>query len=167
MSDRRAYEALSSTSRLEILRLLRKKHLSVDEIAELINLQPISVRHHLQSLEDAGFIESYEKKSGTVGRPKIYYHTPAEPKVVGYPKRRYLTLSNFVIRTLPKFIGSERTLKLLKRVGKNMGKNVIKEIESRPYHFEQATVDYAINKLGISPTEWEDIMSAPIKSHVY
>ncbi len=131
MSDRKAYEALSSKSRLEILRLLRKKHLNVDEIAELVNLQPISVRHHLQSLEDADFIESYEKKSGTVGRPKVYYHIAKKPKVVGYPKRRYLTLSNFVIRTLPKFIGSERTLKLLKRVGKNMGKNVIKEIELR------------------------------------
>jgi predicted ArsR family transcriptional regulator len=131
MSERKAYEALSSSSRLEILSLLRKKSLNVDEIADLINLQPISVRHHLSSLEESGFIESYEKKSGTVGRPKVFYRIPKKPKVVGYPKRRYLTLSNFVIRTLPKFIGSKRTVNFLKRVGKNMGKNVIRDIESR------------------------------------
>ena len=40
-----------------------------------------------------------------------------------------------------------------------------KEIESSPYHFEQKTVDYAINKLGISQTEWDKIMKKPIKSH--
>ncbi len=82
MTDRRAYEALSNRSRLEILRALRKKDLSVREIAQLINLQPISARHHLQSLEDSEFIESYEKKSGIVGRPKIYYRIPNKPKVV-------------------------------------------------------------------------------------
>jgi predicted ArsR family transcriptional regulator len=131
MSEKKAYDALSSSARLSILRLLRKDHLNVEEIAELVNLQPISVHHHLQSLEDAGFIESYEKKSGTVGRPKVYFRITKKPKVVSYPKRRYLTLSNFVIKTLPKFIGSTKTNELLKRVGKKMGKNVIKEIESK------------------------------------
>jgi len=131
LSEKKAYEALSSASRLEILKLLHKKPLSVDEIAKSVNLQPITVRHHLQSLEDAGFIESYEKKRGTVGRPRVYYQIAKEPTIVGYPKRRYLTLSNFMIKTLQFVIGSKRASKLLRRVGKNMGESVIREIESK------------------------------------
>lgn len=131
MSEKKAYEALSSASRLEILKLLHKKPLSVDEIAKVVNLQPITVRHHLQSLEDAGFIESYEKKRGTVGRPKVYYQIAKEPTIVGYPKRRYLTLSNFMIKNLQLLIGSKRASKLLERVGKNMSESVIREIESK------------------------------------
>ncbi len=131
MSERKAYEALSSTSRLEILKLLYKKPMGIEEIARLVNLRPITVRHHLQSLEDTGFIESYEKREGTVGRPRAYYRIAKESTIVGYPKRRYLTLSNFMIRTLQLLIGSKRANELLRGVGKNMGESVIREIESR------------------------------------
>lgn len=131
LSEKRAYEALSSTSRLEILRFLHKKPLSVEEIAELMKLQPITVRHHLRALEDAGFIESSEKRKGTVGRPKVYYQISKEPAIVGYPKRRYLTLSNFMIRTLQLIAGSKKASALLRKVGKSMGESVIAEIKSK------------------------------------
>ncbi|MFQ5836749.1 MAG: helix-turn-helix transcriptional regulator [Candidatus Bathyarchaeia archaeon] len=130
MSERKAYEALSSESRLEILKLLHKKALSVEGVAKLVNLRPVTVRQHLQSLEDAGFIESYREKKGVVGRPKVYYQIAKEPTIVGYPKRRYLTLSNFMIKTLRRMIGSKRAGKLLRGVGKNMGENIVRKIES-------------------------------------
>jgi len=82
-------------------------------------------------LEDVGFIESYEERSGTVGRPKVYYKIAKEPTLVGYPKRNYLTLSDFMIKTLQVLVGSKRAGKLLRKVGENMGKSVIKEIESK------------------------------------
>ena len=119
---KKAYDALPSSSRLTILRLLPNEDFNVDEVAKLVNMKPISVRHHLQSLENAGFIKSYEKKSGTAGRLKVYFQITKQSKVVNYPKRRYLTLSNFVIKTLPKFIGSPKTNELLKKVGKKWGK---------------------------------------------
>jgi predicted ArsR family transcriptional regulator len=131
LSERKAYEALSSTSRLEILKLLHRKPLSIDEIAKLVNLQPITVRHHLKSLEEAGFVESYEEKTGAKGRPKVYYQIAKEPRVVGYPKRHYLTLSNFMIKTIQLSFGPKRANKLLRRVGKSMGESVIRNIESK------------------------------------
>ncbi|MBX5327584.1 MAG: helix-turn-helix transcriptional regulator [Candidatus Bathyarchaeia archaeon] len=130
-SERKAYEALSSASRLEILKLLYKKPLSVEEIAEAVKLQPITVRHHLQALEEAGFIENYEEKSGSVGRPKIYYRFAKQPMVVGYPRRRYLALSSFMIKTLQALLGTKRASNLLRSVGKDMGKDVVKEIEAK------------------------------------
>lgn len=128
MSERKAYEALSSESRLEILKLLHKKPSCVEEIAKQVSLQPVTVRQHLQSLEQAGFIESYTDKKMKTGRPKVYYKIAKEPTVVGYPKRHYLTLSNFTIRTLQSLIGAKKTGGVLKRVGKNMGENVINKI---------------------------------------
>ena len=131
LSERKAYEALSSTSRLEILKILYRKPLSVEEIAKLVNLRPITVRHHLQALEEAGFVEKYEEKKGSIGRPKVYYQIAKQPTMVHYPKRRYLTLSNFIISTLRLMIGAKRAGKLLEKVGRRMGESVVKEIESK------------------------------------
>ena len=80
LSEKKAYEALSSASRLEILKLLHKKPLSVDEIAKSVNLQPITVRHHLKSLEDAGFVESYEKRRGSGEDQKFTTRLPKSPQ---------------------------------------------------------------------------------------
>ncbi len=129
MSERKAYEALSSNSRLGILKLLYREPLSAEDIAKKVNLKTITVRHHLNSLMDAGLVESYEEKKGTVGRPKTIYKMAREPTLVTYPKRRYLNLSNFMIKTLQSLIGPRRATQIFRNVGRNMGKNVVSELE--------------------------------------
>jgi predicted ArsR family transcriptional regulator len=124
-----AYQALASKSRLQILKLLYKNPLSIEEISKRIGLQPITVRHHLQSLEEAGFVESYEERKGTVGRPKVYYRIAKKMRTVSFPKRRYLTLSNFLITTMRFLLGLDRTKKILRKVGVEMGENTVKELE--------------------------------------
>lgn len=159
MSKREAYEALSSASRLQILKWLYRKPLGVKEIAELTNLKPITVRHHLQSLKKVGFIESYEEKRGTAGRPKVYYQIAKEPTVVVYPKRGYQDLCSFLIATLQLLIGPKRVEELLRRVGGNMGKSVINELESKHDIKEwsrEAFIDFFVKgyleKAGSEPT---------------
>ncbi len=56
-------------------------------------------------------------------------------------------------------------LSALIRSGQCTRAEALSEIESSPYIYEQETVDYAVNKLGISSKEWEEIMNMPIKSH--
>ena len=104
--------------------------MSVEEIAAMLNLQPITIRHHLQSLVEAEFIETYEERAGSVGRPKIYYKTVREPPLVSFPKRRYLMLNNFIINTLRYVLGEEQAKKLLKKAGLEMGENTAKRLES-------------------------------------
>jgi predicted ArsR family transcriptional regulator len=139
LSEVEAYRALSSKSRLEILKLLYKKPLSVDELAERLRLQPITVRHHLQSLEEAGFVESFEERAGSVGRPKLYYKIVKEPPLLSFPKRRYLALSNFVINTLQFLLGERRARKILSKAGSEMGENTIKRLESE-YNIREWTL---------------------------
>ena len=129
MDEVEAYQALASKSRLQILRTLYKKSLSIEEISKEIGLQPITVRHHLQSLEEAGFVESYEERTGTIGRPKVYYRISKKIRTVSFPKRRYLTLSNFLITTMRFLLGSERTKRILRKVGAEMGENTVRELE--------------------------------------
>ena len=69
---------------------------------------------------------------------------------------------------LPQKFGIDKRkteLSALVRSGQISREEAIAEIEASPYHYEQETVDYAINKLGISKEEWKEIMDAPIKSH--
>ena len=69
---------------------------------------------------------------------------------------------------LPQKFGIDKRkteLSALVRSGQISREEALAEIKASPYHFEQETVDYAINKLGISSEEWEEIMNMPIKSH--
>ena len=133
---------MSSRSRLDILKLLYKKELSIEQIAVSLNLQPITIRHHLKSLEEAGLIEKYEDHQGLAGRPRTLYRIVKRTKIVGFPKRRYLTLSSFLISTLEFTAGEKNAKKLLSRVGKAMGKDVVRDLESRNRIKEWGTKEY-------------------------
>jgi N-acetyl sugar amidotransferase len=56
-------------------------------------------------------------------------------------------------------------LSALVRSGQISREEAVNEIEASPYHFEQETVDYIINKLEIPSEEWDKIMKSPVKSH--
>jgi len=153
-----AYRALSSKSRLDILKMLYKKPMSVEEIAEKLRLQPITIRHHLQSLEEAGFIEAFEERAGSVGRPKIFYKIIKEPPLISFPKRRYMTLTNFLINSVQMVLGTDKAKKILTKAGIEMGENTIKRLESEnavrewtPKLFEQLFVRDYLEDAGSEP----------------
>jgi DeoR family suf operon transcriptional repressor len=126
----KVYRALSIRPRREILKLLYRGSLNVEEIAQAIGLQPITVRHHLRYLQEAGLIESVEKRTSTVGRPKTFYRITRGPPIVSFPKRRYLTLSKFLIKTMKLMLGENGAKRVLEEVGKDVGKDTIRKLES-------------------------------------
>jgi predicted ArsR family transcriptional regulator len=153
-----AYRALSSRSRLEILRLLYRNSLSVEQIAQKLGLQPITVRHHLQSLVESGFVEAIEERAGSVGRPKIFYRLVKEPPLVSYPRRGYLVLNNFILTTMRSVLGENQTKKLLRKVGLDMGENAAKRLTTEydvrtwtPKIFEELFIQDYLEKMGSEP----------------
>jgi len=108
MSEQKVHSALSSKTRAEILKLLYKKPLDVEEIAQKLKLQPVSIRHHLQSLEEAGLLECTEERSGSAGRPKTRYKIASSPPAVTFPARRYLFFSGILIDSLMHIIGKAK-----------------------------------------------------------
>ena len=158
MIEAEAYRALSSRSRLDILRLLYRNSLSVEQIAEKLGLQPITVRHHLQSLVESGFVEAIEERAGSVGRPKIFYKLVREPPLVSYPRRSYLVLNSFLLNTLRSTLGENQTRKLIRKVGLDMGENTAKKLTSEydvrtwtPKIFEEFFVKDYLEKMGSEP----------------
>jgi DeoR family suf operon transcriptional repressor len=55
--------------------LLAQERCTINELAEAVSINPISVRHHINRLEAEGLVKSAEERHG-VGRPRrVYYLT--------------------------------------------------------------------------------------------
>lgn len=52
--------------------LLKKPKSTINDMAEAVGINPISVRHHLANLQMEGLVESQEERHG-VGRPRLVY----------------------------------------------------------------------------------------------
>ena len=128
MNEVEIYQVLASKSRLEILRLLYRKPFSVEELSKATGLQPITVRHHLQLLEETGFLESYEERTGGIGRPKMYYKAAKQPPLLEFPKRQYLRLCSLLIGRMRSELGLSQTKKILKEVGLELSENALKRL---------------------------------------
>lgn len=138
--------------------MLYRKSMDVEEIAENLGLKPITVRHHLQSLQEAGFVEAHEERAGVVGRPKVYYTIVKEPALVGFPKRQYLYLSNYLINTMLSTLGEKETKKILRKTGLEMGENLVKQIQFKhnvkdwtPKTFEKLLIEGYMKEMGAEP----------------
>lgn len=52
--------------------LLKKPRATINDLAESVGINPISVRHHLNNLQMEGLVEAREERHG-VGRPRLVY----------------------------------------------------------------------------------------------
>ncbi len=63
---------MKSTKDKILQTLLRQPKITINELAEAVEINPISVRHHLTNLQMEGLIEADEVRHG-VGRPRLVY----------------------------------------------------------------------------------------------
>jgi predicted ArsR family transcriptional regulator len=63
---------MKSTKDKILQTLLRKPKITINELAEAVGINPISVRHHLTNLQMEGLIAADEERHG-VGRPRLVY----------------------------------------------------------------------------------------------
>ena len=52
------FKALADSNRLKIVGLLAEKSYSVEELAELLQIKPSTVSHHLSRLSEAGLVKA-------------------------------------------------------------------------------------------------------------
>lgn len=101
---------MSNNTRSRVLRtLLLNQRRTVNELAESVGINPISVRHHVNKLEAEGLIESQEERHG-VGRPRLVYNL-TQKGMEQFPQR-YLQL----------------TLRLLEQLKSNLPDQMIGDI---------------------------------------
>ena len=70
-------ETIKSTRERVLQTLLKNHRCTVNELADAVDINPISVRHHITKLQAEGLVASEEERHG-VGRPRqIYFLTEA------------------------------------------------------------------------------------------
>lgn len=93
--------------------LMRNPRSTIQELAEAVGINPISVRHHLNSLQMAGLIGAEEERHG-VGRPRQVYSL-TEDGLEHFPTR-YLRLTSRLLtqmkEKLPEAVVSEMFAKV-------------------------------------------------------
>lgn len=67
-------EIIGTLNRFKMLEMLREKPLSIEEIAEELNISVPAVLKHLDVLEKAKMIESKNVRERSEGRPKKVYY---------------------------------------------------------------------------------------------
>ena len=88
---------MTSTRDRILKKLLRKPRSTIVELADAVDINPISVRHHLSSLQAAGLVTGEEERHG-VGRPRLVYFL-TEDGMELFPTR-YLRLTSRLLDQL-------------------------------------------------------------------
>lgn len=83
------YSAISSYSRVELLRLLNERALrTIDELSLATALHPNTVREHLQRLEADGLVVRATERRTTRGRPRVLFSAVMGESSVSSPVAR-------------------------------------------------------------------------------
>ena len=154
------FKAFADTNRLKIVGLLADKPYSVEELAELLNLKPSTVSHHLARLTKAGLVnmrtESYysmyevdqkmlEEKSRSLFSKENLSSVASEVDADAYDKKviKDFTKRDGSLKTIP---AQRKKLEAILRyvvtgfeVGKRYSEKRVNTILSR-YHEDTATL---------------------------
>jgi DeoR family transcriptional regulator, suf operon transcriptional repressor len=107
-----------SATRNKILQtLLKKPKSTINEMAEAVGINPISVRHHLTNLQMEGLVEAQEERHG-VGRPRLVYLLTIEG-MEQFPTR-YLQLTKRLITQMKESMPPETVSTLFGQIADNL-----------------------------------------------
>ncbi|OHE56360.1 MAG: hypothetical protein A3K61_06420 [Thaumarchaeota archaeon RBG_16_49_8] len=151
-------KALSSKRRLEILRVLSNEPMSIKEIADTLSLNSVAIRHHIKILMRSDLVEEVGEKRLRFGRPTTLYGTRQVPQSLGYPRRKYDTLSEILIQALIQNLPTSKTAKVLKNLGYQYGASLINDLSLHRgirkwdmYSLKQHFVDEYLKEEGSQP----------------
>jgi len=121
---------MKEKTRDRILRILRESgKCTVVDLAEQAKISPVSVRHHLNSLQ-AERLVGYEEERHGVGRPRMIYFL-TERALEQYPTR-YLRLTNRLLDQLKTVLPNSRIEEIMVQVAESMAEEYAGDLESLP-----------------------------------
>jgi DeoR family suf operon transcriptional repressor len=105
-------------TRERIFQILRLQGPStVADLADAMNITPIAVRHHLNSLQAEGSVDVREERHG-VGRPRQVYRLT--PQAMDRNPSRYYQFTNLLLEQLKEHLSPEMVDTLLRDVAASM-----------------------------------------------
>jgi len=131
--------------------LLTRQRCTINQLAEEVDINPISVRHHITKLQAEGFVDSEEERHG-VGRPRrLYYLT--ERGLEQFPSR-YLRLTLRLLEQLKDSMPEPMVNELFTQMAKDMVSDFNAETDSMTMEERLDTVTSILNQEGFT-VEWE------------
>ncbi|MGD8458321.1 MAG: ArsR family transcriptional regulator [Anaerolineales bacterium] len=122
-------------TRNQILNILLSQHgCTINELAEAVEINPVSVRHHIAKLEAEGLVKSEEERHG-VGRPRRIYFLTNEG-MEKFPSR-YLNLSIRILEKLKETLPPKTVNKLIKEMATEMVSDQITQIDTAMLDIEE------------------------------
>lgn len=117
------------STREKIMRtLLAYPGSTINELAQAVGINGISVRHHLTALEAEDLIKSSEERHG-VGRPRLIYSL-TEKGIEIFPTS-YLRLTQRIMKTLSNLMPSESMHALFEEIGSEIAKPYENNLEDK------------------------------------
>lgn len=131
--------------------LLLRQNCTVNELAEAVDINPISVRHHLNKLEAEGLVTSFEERHG-VGRPRRLYRLTATGMEL-FPTR-YLRLTTRLLSQLKDQLSPAMVNQLFAQMAKDIAADYEDSLKGLPLEERLNLIKRLLSQEGFS-VEWE------------
>jgi DeoR family transcriptional regulator, suf operon transcriptional repressor len=133
--------------------LLRKPRSSINDLAEAVGINPISVRHHLNNLQAGGLIIAEEERHG-VGRPRLVY-TLTDAGSEKFPTR-YLRLTSRLLSQLKETLPNPMVKELFSQVALNLAEEHEGELANLSIEERLDVTQKLLGEEGFT-VEWEKL----------
>ncbi len=131
--------------------LLRKPKVTINELAEAVGINPISVRHHLTNLQMEGLIAAEEERHG-VGRPRLVYSL-TEEGMERFPTK-YLRLTTRLLAQMKESMPGPLVTKLFNQVAEDLASEYTSQIQGLSMEERLEFVKELLAQEGFT-VEWE------------
>ena len=131
--------------------LLKQPKRTVNELAELVGINPISVRHHLTNLQMEGLVAADEERHG-VGRPRLVYSLTDEG-MERFPTR-YLRLTSRLIAQMKESMPAPVVKKLFGQIAEDLASEYANDMKNLSMEERLDFVKEMLAQEGFT-VEWE------------
>ena len=131
--------------------LLKQPRRTINELAEVIGITPISIRHHLINLEMDGLISGVEERHG-VGRPRLIYAL-TEAGMEKFPTR-YLRLTTRLLAQMKESMPGPVVRNLFNSVAEDLAGEYADQMHGLSMEERLDSVKELLSQEGFT-VEWE------------
>jgi len=142
---------MKSTKDKILQTLLRKPRVTINELAEAVGINAISVRHHLTNLTAEGLISADEERHG-VGRPRLVYSL-TEDGMEKFPTK-YLRLTTRLLDQMKDSMPGPVVAKLFSQIAEDMASEYADQMKDLSMEERLDFVKAMLAREGFT-VEWE------------
>jgi DeoR family transcriptional regulator, suf operon transcriptional repressor len=144
---------MNSTRDRILQTLLNHPRSSINELAEAVEINAISVRHHLTNMQADGLVAAEEERHG-VGRPRLVYFL-TDKGVESFPTR-YFRLTTRLLDKVKETLPEPVVHRLFTQMAQELAAGYAEQVESMPIEKKLDKVKELLIQEGFS-VEWERV----------